>query len=71
MRNLTTAFSVLLPSSVAVAQQGASEVPIEPTAGGGAVVVFGLIVVAMIVGFLIFMAKKVKKDKESAATGGK
>ena len=56
---------------MAVAQQGASEVPIEPTAGGGAVVVFGLIVVAMIVGFLIFMAKKVKKDKESAATGGK
>ena len=45
--------------------------PIEPTAGAGALVAFGLVVLVMIVGFLVVMSKKTKKVKESEAAGGK
>ncbi len=70
MRKLILGVSFLLPSSLAIAQ-AAAEVPIEPTVGAGALVAFGLVVLVMIVGFLVVMSKKTKKDKESEAAGGK
>ena len=69
MRKLRLGASFLLPSSLAIAQ-AAAEVPIEPTVGAGALVTFGLVVLVMIVGFLVVMSKKAKKDKESEAAGG-
>jgi hypothetical protein len=70
MRKLILGVFFLLPSSLAIAQ-AAAEVPIEPTVGAGALVAFGLVVLVMIVGFLVVMSKKTKKDKESEAAGGK
>lgn len=65
MHKLISALSLLTPA-LAWAQAASTEVPIEPTVGGGAVIAFWVIVVVGIVVFVIVMSKaNAKKDQQA------
>jgi len=69
MHKLISALPFMLASGLACSQAASTEVPIEPTAGTGAVIAFGVIVLVVIVGFLVFMAKQNSgKDKDDDTT---
>ncbi len=66
MSKMISALPLLFMSALAWSQAGKTEVPIEPTVGGGAVIAFGVVVVVGIVVFVIYMSKvNAKKDEDS------
>lgn len=69
MNKLITVLS-LLPS-LAFAQAASTEVPIEPTAGAGAVIAFGVLVLVGIVVFFVVMSKANARKEGKEASGSK
>ena len=67
-----SALSLLFAPALAWSQAASTEIPIEPTAGTGAVIAFGVVVLVGIVGFLIFMARaNSRKNKDGTASESK
>ena len=68
MSKLISALSLLFAPVLAWSQAAKTEVPIEPTVGGGAVIAFGVVVVVGIVIFVIYMSKaNANKDEDNPA----